>query len=46
MSATRVDLFDSTYRHFASEVLADIRREAFGDADKEVPRRRGVPRSR
>ncbi|MBB6096316.1 ubiquinone/menaquinone biosynthesis C-methylase UbiE [Povalibacter uvarum] len=31
MSATRVDLFDSTYRHFASEVLTDIRREAFGD---------------
>lgn len=31
MAATHVDLFDSTYRHFASEVLTDIRREAFGD---------------
>lgn len=31
MSANHVDLFDSTYRHFASEVLTDIRREAFGE---------------
>ncbi len=31
MSATHVDLFDSTYRHFASTVLTDIRREVFGD---------------
>lgn len=28
---TGVDLFDSTYRHFASKVLTDIRHEVFGD---------------
>lgn len=31
MSATHVDLFNSTYRHFTSEVLAAIRRETFGE---------------
>ena len=31
MSAAHVDLFDSTYRHFASTLLTDIRREVFGD---------------
>ncbi len=31
MVATHVDLFDSTYGNFGSRVLAEIRRETFGD---------------
>lgn len=31
MVATHVDLFDSTYSHFGATVLAEVRREAFGD---------------
>lgn len=31
MVSLSVDLFDTTYRHFASKVLTEIRREVFGD---------------
>ena len=31
MAATRVELFDTTYRHLTSPMLTEIRRTAFGD---------------